>query len=116
MGEPRGHTSQDRHTRPPPFQPCPNSRPLLLLCPLRRPQCPDVTVTVLDISDARVQAWNSDQLPIYEPGLTDLVKACRGVNLFYSTDAKKHLAEADLIFVWCVQGEGGGRAGGARCW
>ncbi len=60
-------------------------------------------MTVLDISEARVQAWNSDQLPIYEPGLTDLVKACRGVNLFFSTDAKKHLAEADLIFVWCVQ-------------
>ncbi|KAG2453380.1 hypothetical protein HYH02_001604 [Chlamydomonas schloesseri] len=84
-------------------------------------KCPDVTVTVLDISDARVQAWNSDQLPIYEPGLTDLVKACRGVNLFFSTDAKKHLAEADLIFV-CVntptklQGVGAGKAATFGFW
>ena len=63
-------------------------------------KCPDVTVTVIDISPERVEAWSGDRLPLYEPGLLDVVKACRGRNLFFSTDAKKHLAEADLIFVW----------------
>ncbi|GFR44022.1 hypothetical protein Agub_g5178, partial [Astrephomene gubernaculifera] len=84
-------------------------------------KCPDVTVTVLDISPARVDAWNSDKLPIYEPGLLDIVKACRGRNLFFSTDAKKHLSEADLIFV-CVntptklQGVGAGKAATFGFW
>ncbi len=63
-------------------------------------KCPDVTVTVLDISDVRVAAWNSDSLPIYEPGLLELVKEVRGRNLCFSSDARKHLAEADVIFVW----------------
>lgn len=62
--------------------------------------CPDVTVTVIDISPERIAAWESCNLPIYEPGLLDIVKTCRGRNLFFSTNAKKHLAEADLIFVW----------------
>jgi len=50
----------------------------------------------------RIKAWNSDKLPIYEPGLEEVVLACRGRNLFFSTDTTKHLAEADMIFVRCV--------------
>ena len=49
-------------------------------------KCPDVKVTVVDINQARIDAWNSDNLPIFEPGLDDVVKRARGRNLFFSTD------------------------------
>ena len=49
-------------------------------------QCPDIRVTVVDMDAARIDAWNSDQLPIYEPGLHEVVMAARGRNLFFSTD------------------------------
>lgn len=49
-----------------------------------------------------MQAWNSDNLPIYEPGLDEVVKAARGRNLFFSTDTKKHVGEADIVFVRLV--------------
>lgn len=62
-------------------------------------KCPMIEVVVLDINQARIDAWNSDTLPIYEPGLDEVVKACRGRNLFFSTDVKKHVAEGDIIFV-----------------
>lgn len=48
---------------------------------------------------ARIAAWNSDELPIYEPGLDDVVKSARGRNLFFSTDVDAGILEADLIFV-----------------
>ena len=60
---------------------------------------PAVTVNVVDISKERVDSWNSDQLPIYEPGLEEIVKQCRGKNLFFSTDVTTHIREADLIFI-----------------
>ena len=47
----------------------------------------------------RIAAWNSDNLPIFEPGLDQVVKAQRGKNLFFSTDIDKAIQEADLIFV-----------------
>ena len=58
-------------------------------------KCPDVKVTVVDINQARIDAWNSDNLPIFEPGLDDVVKRARGRNLFFSTDipAVKSLVE-----------------------
>lgn len=62
-------------------------------------KCPSFQVTVVDISVPRINAWNSDQLPIYEPGLDHVVKQCRGKNLFFSTDVQKHVSEADIIFV-----------------
>lgn len=65
--------------------------------------CPDIEVVVLDINEERIKAWNSDQLPIYEPGLDEVVKKCRGRNLFFSTDTTKHLGEADIIFVRYMQ-------------
>jgi len=46
-------------------------------------QCPQHEVTVVDINPERIAAWNSDQLPIFEPGLEVLVQAQRGVNLFF---------------------------------
>ena len=62
-------------------------------------KCPDVKVTVVDINQARIDAWNSDNLPIFEPGLDDVVKRARGRNLFFSTDIPAAIKEADIIFV-----------------
>ena len=62
-------------------------------------KCPDIQVTVVDISESRIKAWNSDNLPIYEPGLDDLVKQVRGRNLHFSTDVATAIIEADLIFI-----------------
>ena len=46
-----------------------------------------------------LQQWNSPHLPIYEPGLEDLVRQCRGRNLHFSTDVEAAVREADLIFI-----------------
>ncbi|CAL1709530.1 unnamed protein product [Somion occarium] len=64
-------------------------------------KCPHIQVTIVDLNKARVDAWNSPDfaVPIYEPGLVDVVKQCRGRNLFFSTDVDKAILEADLIFV-----------------
>jgi UDPglucose 6-dehydrogenase len=62
-------------------------------------RCPDHRVTVVDINAERIAAWNSDELPIYEPGLDEVVKRCRNRNLFYSTDIPRGIREADVIFV-----------------
>lgn len=58
-------------------------------------------MTIVDLNQARVDAWNSPDfaLPIYEPGLEDVVREARGRNLFFSTDVDKGIEEADLIFV-----------------
>ncbi|KAF5115519.1 hypothetical protein DV454_002239 [Geotrichum candidum] len=62
-------------------------------------KAPHIQVTIVDLNQARIDAWNSDQLPIYEPGLEEVVKVARGRNLFFSTDVEKSINEADLIFV-----------------
>ncbi len=64
-------------------------------------KCPHITVTIVDLNKARVDAWNSPDfaLPIYEPGLEEVVRQARGRNLFFSTDVDKAIEEADLIFV-----------------
>jgi len=62
-------------------------------------RCPHIKVTVVDINQARIDAWNSDQLPIYEPGLDEVVKVARGRNLFFSSDVDKYIKSADLIFI-----------------
>lgn len=64
-------------------------------------KCPDVKVTVVDLNQARIDAWNSEDLPIYEPGLDAVVKEARGRNLFFSTAIDKEIEAADVIFV-CV--------------
>jgi UDPglucose 6-dehydrogenase len=58
-----------------------------------------LTVTVVDINPERIAAWNSDLLPIYEPGLDEVVKETRGKNLFFSTDVEKGIREAEMIFI-----------------
>uniref|UniRef100_A0A0A0KIQ0 UDP-glucose 6-dehydrogenase n=1 Tax=Cucumis sativus TaxID=3659 RepID=A0A0A0KIQ0_CUCSA len=84
-------------------------------------KCPFIEVTVVDISVSRIDAWNSEQLPIYEPGLEDVVKQCRGKNLFFSCDVEKHVGEADIVFVSVntptkTQGLGAGKAADLTYW
>lgn len=62
-------------------------------------KCPQHTVTVVDINADRINAWNSGALPVYEPGLLQIVEGCRGKNLFFSTDITKGIQEAEIIFV-----------------
>ena len=62
-------------------------------------KCPQYKITVVDINPVRIAEWNSDALPIYEPGLDEIVKQSRGRNLFFSTDIEKGIAENDIIFV-----------------
>ncbi len=62
-------------------------------------KCPDIRVTVVDMDATRIAGWNSDQLPVYEPGLHDVVLAARGRNLFFSTDIDRGIREASIIFV-----------------
>ncbi|CAL8135461.1 unnamed protein product [Orchesella dallaii] len=62
-------------------------------------KCPDIQVTVCDRNEERVQQWNSPKLPIYEPGLHEVVQECRGRNLFFTTDMDPAIREADLIFI-----------------
>ena len=64
-------------------------------------KCPHVKLTVVDINQSRIDQWNSDELPIFEPGLDEIVKSSRGKNLFFSTEVDKHIREAELIFI-CV--------------
>ena len=62
-------------------------------------KCPQYKVTVVDINPERIARWNSDDLPIYEPGLDQVVRASRGRNLFFSTKVEKGIQESDVIFV-----------------
>ena len=65
-------------------------------------QCPNIKVTVVDISEERIAAWNDanlDNLPIYEPGLAEVVGKARDKNLFFSTEVDKAIQEADMIFI-----------------
>src|SRR5476651_2009603 len=62
-------------------------------------KAPDIRVTVVDMNAARIAAWTNGPLPVYEPGLEDIVRQVRGRNLYFSTDVKGAIREADLIFV-----------------
>uniref|UniRef100_A0A1A7WHC2 UDP-glucose 6-dehydrogenase n=1 Tax=Iconisemion striatum TaxID=60296 RepID=A0A1A7WHC2_9TELE len=68
-------------------------------CSVIAHMCPEITVTVVDVNESRIKAWNSDTLPIYEPGLKEVVESCRGKNLFFSTDIDSAIREADLVFI-----------------
>jgi UDPglucose 6-dehydrogenase len=62
-------------------------------------KCPEYKVTVVDVNEERIGRWNSDDLPIYEPGLLDAVRVARGRNLFFSTAIPEGIRAADIIFV-----------------
>ena len=78
-------------------------------------KCPSIEVTVVDINQERIDAWNSDSLPIFEHGLDEIVKESRGKNLFFSTDVDKAIEESEIIFISVntptkTYGEGAGKA------
>ena len=81
-------------------------------------KCPHIKVNVVDINQDRIDAWNDDNLdnlPVYEPGLADVVKESRGRNLFFSTDIEKAIDESEMIFIAVntptkTYGEGKGQA------
>lgn len=62
-------------------------------------KCHHIDVTVADLNEDRINQWNSDSLPIYEPGLEEVVRSQRGKNLFYTTKVKESIKEADVIFI-----------------
>ena len=62
-------------------------------------KCPDIRVDVVDINAERIAAWNSDSLPVFEPGLEEIVRLCRGKNLFFSTDVDAAIDAADIVFI-----------------
>ncbi len=82
-------------------------------------KCPHIKVTVADFNEQRIAAWNSDKLPVYEPGLDEVVASSIGRNLHFTTDIESAIVGADLIFV-CVgtptksYGIGAGRAADLR--
>ena len=84
---------------------------------------PDRKVFVVDINKSRIAAWNSKdfRLPIYEPGLVDVVREVRGKNLFFTTDVRKAVRDCDIIFVGVntptkMFGRGAGRASDLQYW
>ena len=65
-------------------------------------KCPNIVVNVVDINKERIQKWNSDnleELPIYEPGLKEIIQRCRNKNLIFSNSIKEKINEADMIFI-----------------
>ncbi len=84
-------------------------------------KCPEYRVTVVDIDKNKIEAWNSDRLPIYEPGLDELVHRTRNKNLYFSSDIEKGIREADIIFVSVntptkTFGQGAGMAADLQYW
>ncbi len=81
-------------------------------------KCPHITVTVVDINTERIESWNTDNfenLPVFEPGLKEIIKKNRGKNLFFSNNVQKEIESSNLIFL-CVntptkkRGIGAGKA------
>jgi len=65
-------------------------------------KCPDIQVTVVDLNEQRIKDWNdpnTENIPIYEPGLSEIVAEARGRNLFFSTEVEKAIDEAQVIFI-----------------
>ena len=80
-------------------------------------KCPNIKVTVVDLNAQRIAAWNGslEKLPIYEPGLSEVVSEARGRNLFFSTEVDKAIDESEMIFMAVntptkTEGEGAGMA------
>ena len=84
-------------------------------------KCPDIKITVVDLNPERIDAWNGplDALPVYEPGLAEVVEKARGKNLFFSSQVDKAIEEAEIIFMAVntptkTEGEGAGMAADLR--
>lgn len=84
-------------------------------------RCPELRVEVVDVDPQRVAQWNSERLPVYEPGLDTVVGRCRGRNLFFNEMTPESIAGADLVFVSVNTptksfGEGEGMAADLQYW
>jgi len=84
-------------------------------------KCPQYKVVVVDIDNEKIKAWNGSSLPIFEPGLDEIVKKSRGKNLFFSTEIEKGIEESQIIFVSVntptkTFGQGAGRAADLQYW
>ena len=84
-------------------------------------KCPQYQVTVVDINEQRIKDWQTENLPIYEPGLLEVVKEARKRNLFFSTEIDRNIKEADIIFVSVntptkTFGQGAGMAADLQYW
>ena len=84
-------------------------------------KCPHINVTVVDANPDKIKAWNGplDKLPVYEPGLAEVVKEARGRNLFFSEDIPENIEKAQMIFMAVntptkTEGEGAGMAADLR--
>ena len=84
-------------------------------------KCPHINVTVVDANPEKIKAWNGrlEKLPVYEPGLSDIVKKVRGQNLFFSNNIKGAIKKAEMIFMAVntptkTEGEGSGMAADLR--
>ncbi len=63
---------------------------------------PNLKITVLDINETRIRKWNDpdlEKLPVYEPGLEDVIRRVRGKNLFFSTEIESVIADSEMIFI-----------------
>ena len=84
-------------------------------------KCPHINVTVVDANPEKIKAWNGplDKLPVYEPGLSEVVKEARGRNLFFSDDIAGNIEKSEMIFMAVntptkTEGEGAGMAADLR--
>ena len=84
-------------------------------------KCPYINVTVVDANPEKIKAWNGplEQLPVYEPGLAEVVKEARGRNLFFSDDIPGNIEKSEMIFMAVntptkTEGEGAGMAADLR--
>ena len=65
-------------------------------------RCPDIQINVVDLNEERINDWNDNDLknlPIFEPGLDQIIKRCRNRNLYFSTNIKENIANADMVFI-----------------
>ena len=84
-------------------------------------KCPDINVTVVDANPNKIKSWNGplDSLPVYEPGLSEVVDEARNRNLFFSTNIKDAIQKSEMIFMAVntptkTKGEGAGMAADLR--
>ena len=64
-------------------------------------KCPEIKVTLVDKDETKIERWNGplNDLPVYEPGLKEIVKEVRGKNLFFSTNISENIDAAEMIFI-----------------
>ena len=65
-------------------------------------KCPHIQVNVVDLNEDRIRMWNdenTDKLPIFEPGLSEIILRCRGKNLHFSCEVNENIRNSDIVFI-----------------